>query len=52
MIGHEEILRLPSRGAAMIHLTNTLCATFLVYASVTRGVLGVALVLQRVFARA
>jgi hypothetical protein len=52
MIGHEAILRLRTRGAAMIHLTNTLCATFLVYASVTRGGLGVALVLERVFGRA
>lgn len=33
----------------MTHLANTLCGTFLVYASVTRGGLGVALVLERLF---
>jgi hypothetical protein len=36
----------------MTHLANTLCGTFLVYASVTRGGLGVAFVLARLFGKA
>ena len=34
-------------GAAMMHFLNALCATVLIYASVTRGALGVARILER-----
>jgi len=44
---YDDNLRPPLRGAAMTHLLNLLCGTFLVYASVTRGGLAVAYGLER-----
>ena len=45
-------MKLPScgtyrKGAAMMHFLNALCATVLIYATVTRGALGVARILER-----
>jgi hypothetical protein len=44
---HDHVLRHIPEGAAMMHFLNALCATVLIYASVTRGALGVARVLER-----
>jgi hypothetical protein len=44
---HDLVLRHIPEGAAMMHFLNALCATVLIYASVTRGALGVARILER-----
>jgi hypothetical protein len=41
------VLRHKSEGAAMMHFLNALCATVLIYATVTRGALGFARILER-----
>ena len=42
-----HVLRALSKGAAMMHFLNSLCATVLIYASVTQGALGVSRLLER-----
>jgi hypothetical protein len=44
---HDPFLRHIPEGAAMMHFLNALCATVLIYATVTRGALGVARILER-----
>ena len=44
---HDPVLRHIPEGAAMMHFLNALCATVLIYATVTRGALGVARILER-----
>ena len=46
-----HVLRHLPEGAAMMHFLNALCATVLIYASVTRGALGVARILERLVKR-
>jgi hypothetical protein len=43
----DQALRDLPEGAAMMHFVNSLCATVLIYATVTRGALGVARILER-----
>ena len=46
-VNEASVLRHIPEGAAMMHFLNALCATVLIYASVTRGALGVARILER-----
>jgi hypothetical protein len=45
------VLRHIPEGAAMMHFLNSVCASILIYATVTRGALGFARILERLVKR-